>query len=97
VSDVRKGLDVSGTAEPGSYSWYRMEIVNRSITDEAKRDVIRAHLVWLANKLDEDSLDHQLMTLKYELMAGTDASLTADFKMRAQAIQANKADIEEEP
>jgi hypothetical protein len=29
-------------------------------------------------------------------MAGTDASLTADFKMRAQAIQANKADIEEE-
>ena len=74
-----------------------MEIVNRSITDEAKRDVIRAHLVWLANKLDEDSLDHQLMTLKYELMAGTDASLTADFKMRAQAIQANKADIEEEP
>ena len=30
------------------------------------------------------------------LMAGTDASLTTDFKMRAQAIQANKAEIEEE-
>jgi hypothetical protein len=30
------------------------------------------------------------------LMAGTDASLTTDFKMRAQDIQANKAEIEEE-
>jgi hypothetical protein len=71
----------SGTAKPESYSWYRAEIINRSITDEVKRDAIRAYLLWLADKLDQDSLDHQLITVKYELMAGTDASLTADFKM----------------
>jgi uncharacterized protein with von Willebrand factor type A (vWA) domain len=91
------GAVAAGEApKPESYSWYRAEIVNRSITDEEKREALRAHLVWLADKLDEDSLDHQLITIKYELMAATDASLAADFKMRTQAIQANKVDIEEE-
>jgi hypothetical protein len=79
-----------------SYSWYRVEVTNRSIVDEAKRDAIRAHLVWLASKLDDGMLDHQLITLKYELMAGSDAGLAEDVKTRAKAIQANKADVEEE-
>lgn len=96
TATVRSDAGAGATAKPESYSWYRTEIVNRSITDEAKREDMRAHLVWLADKLDEDSLDHQLITIKYELMAGTDAGLAADFKMRARAIQANKVDVEEE-
>jgi hypothetical protein len=82
--------------KPDSYSWYRVEITNRSITDEAKREGIRAHLVWLASKLDDDTLDHQLITLKYELMAGADPVLADDAKARAKAIQANKAEVENE-
>jgi hypothetical protein len=99
VTVMGTGGDAVGAGEAAkhdSYSWYRAEIVNRSITDEEKREALRAHLVWLADKLDEDSLDHQLITIKYELMAGTDASLAADFRMRTQTIQANRADIEEE-
>lgn len=79
-----------------SYSRYKVELTNRSITDEAKRDAIRAHLVWLASKLDDYALDHQIITLKYELMARTDSNLAAEVKARAQAIQANKADVEDE-
>ena len=82
--------------KPDSYSWYRVEVTNRSITDETKREAIRAHLVWLASKLDDDTLDHQLITLKYDLMAGADPNLADDVKARAKAIQANKADIENE-
>jgi hypothetical protein len=85
-----------GEGQHDSYSWYRVEVTNRSITDEAKREAIRAHLVWLASKLDEPNLDHQLLTIKYELMAGTDASMAAEVKARAHAIQANKAEVEEE-
>ena len=85
-----------GKAKPDSYSWYRVEVTNRSITDEAKREAIRAHLVWLASKLDDDTLNHQLITLKYEFMAAVDAALAADVKARAQAIQANKTEIKEE-
>jgi hypothetical protein len=79
-----------------SYSWYRVEVTNRSITDETKREAIRAHLVWLASKLDDDTLDHQLITLKYELMAGSDPNLADDLKARAKTIQANKAEVENE-
>jgi hypothetical protein len=79
-----------------SYSWYKAEITNRSITDEAKREAIRAHLVWLAARLDDDNLHHQLISFKYELMAATDSTLAADLKARAQAIQANKVSVESE-
>jgi hypothetical protein len=82
--------------KPSSYSRYRVEVSNRSITDEGKRDAIRAHLVWLASKLDHYELDHQLISLKYELMAGADPNLAAEIKARAQAIQANKAEVEDE-
>ena len=75
--------------QPNSYSWYRVEVTNRSTTDETKREAIRAHLVWLASKLDDDTLDHQLMTLKYELMAREDPNLADDVKARANAIQAS--------
>jgi hypothetical protein len=81
--------------KPESYSWYRVEVINRSITDETKREAIRAHLVWLAPKLDDDALDHQLITLKYELMAGSETTLAEDVKARAKGIQANKVEIEE--
>lgn len=87
---------VSQPKKPESYSWYRVEVTNRSITDEMKRQAMRAHLVWLASRLDDDSLDHQLITLKYELMAGTNAILTDDIKARAKAIQANRAEVESE-
>ena len=52
--------------------------------------------MWLASKLDDDTLDHQLMTLKYELMAREDPNLADDVKLRANAIHANKAEIETE-
>jgi hypothetical protein len=94
---VADGASGSQAKKPESYSWYRVEVTNRSITDEAKREAIRAHLVWLASKLDDDTLDHQLITLKYELMAGTNPALTDDVKTRAKAIQANKAEVENEP
>jgi Protein of unknown function (DUF499) len=89
-------LDNEKKKKTASYSRYRVEVTNRSITDEAKRDAIRAHLVWLASKLDDHELDHQLITFKYELMAGADVTFGAEIKARAQAIQANKADIEDE-
>jgi len=95
ASNVSKAIGSQGT-KCESYSWYRVEVMNRSITDEAKREAIRAHLVWLASKLDDDTLDHQLITLKYELMAGTSPTLTDDVKARAKAIQANKAEVEDE-
>src|SRR5271166_6289383 len=49
------GTSVGGNAvtggvkgnQPNVYSWYRVEVTNRSITDETKRQAIRAHLVWL--------------------------------------------------
>jgi hypothetical protein len=52
--------------------------------------------MWLASKLDEPDLDHQLITIKYELMAGTDVNLAADVKARAQIIQANKVEVEKD-
>ena len=82
--------------KPDAYSWYRVEVINHSITDETKREAIRAHLVWLASKLDDDTLNHQLVTLKYELLAGADPNLVEDVKARAKAIQANKAEVENE-
>jgi hypothetical protein len=73
-----------------------VEVTNRSITDEAKREAIRAHLLWLGSKFDDENLHHQLITLKYELMAGTDANMADDVKTRANAIQANKVEVKEE-
>jgi hypothetical protein len=99
----RPGPFTSGAAdgdqEPkkhDSYSWYRVEVSNRSIADETKREALRFHLLWLASKLDQESLGHQLLTLKYELMAGTDASLAAEVEERARAIQATKTEVTEE-
>ena len=85
-----------GAPKPSSFSWYKAEVVNRSITDETKREAIRAHLIWLATKLDDDTLNHQLFTLRYELMASSDVGLAADLKARALAIQAGKVSVEEE-
>lgn len=96
TDETPKGESVAGGGNPSSYSWYKTEVTNRSITDEAKRDAIRAHLIWLAARLDDDNLHHQLITLKYELMAATDATLAADLKARAQVLQANKVSVEEE-
>jgi hypothetical protein len=42
--------------------------------------------VWLASKLDDDTRDHQLITLKYKLMAGADTNPANDVKARAKAI-----------
>jgi hypothetical protein len=96
TDETSTGTPSTAGAKPSSYSWYKAEITNRSITDEAKREAIRAHLVWLAGRLDDDNLHHQLFTLRYELMAASDPTLAADLKARAQAIQANKFSVEEE-
>ena len=71
-----------------TYSWYRLDLVNRSITDDAKRDEVRTLLRWLASKLDEDALDHQLVTLRYELNAATSEQLATDLSQRAGALDA---------
>jgi hypothetical protein len=81
---------------PASYSWYKLDVINRSITDEEKRDAIRAHLVWLAHKLDDETLHHQLITLRYELMSATDTLFTSEIKARCAAIQANRVTIDQE-
>lgn len=101
---VAETVGVSGTSTAGgtggagsaTYSWYRVELTNRSITDDARREAVRAHLIWLASQLDDDTLDHQLITLKYGLMASTNDDLVAELRNRAEALQANKVDIEEE-
>lgn len=71
-----------------SYSWYSVEVTNRSISDEAKRQDIRAHLRWLTSQLDKDELDHQLISFKYDLMAGSDPDLVAEVTSRANALDA---------
>jgi hypothetical protein len=81
------GADDGGDAGT-TYSWYRLDLVNRSITDDAKRDEIRTLLRWLASKLDDEALDHQLVTLKYELNAATSEQFAADLSQRAGALEA---------
>lgn len=54
---------------------------------------MRAHLLWLASRLDDDALDHQLFTLKYELMAATNDALKQDLLSGADAIRATKVDV----
>jgi hypothetical protein len=78
-----------------SYSWYTVELENRSIVDEVKREDIRNHLRWLAAQLDNDQLDHQFITLKYEIMAAANPGLAADVKARANALDA-KVQIRDE-
>jgi hypothetical protein len=84
--------DVRDTAADGhagaSYSWYRLDLVNRSITDDSKRDEVRTLLRWLASKLDDDALDHQLVTLRYELNAATSEQFAADLNQRAATLDA---------
>ena len=88
--------DVGGTSRPApvGYSWYRLDILNRSITDDAKRDEVRKLLLWLASKLDDDSLDHQLVTMKYELNAASSEELASDLRQRAKSIDAAKCEVE---
>jgi hypothetical protein len=45
-------------------------------------------LRWLASKLDDDALDHQLVTLRYELNAATSEQFAADLDQRAGALDA---------
>jgi Protein of unknown function (DUF499) len=73
---------------PTTFSWYRLDVTNRSITDDAKRDEIRKALLWLASKLDDDSLDHQLITIKYEMLAATSDLLADDLAQRAVLLDA---------
>jgi hypothetical protein len=82
------GISSSVKTKPESYTWYRVEINNRSITDESKREEIRKHLLWLWSKLELDELHPQLITIKYALMAGADKNLALDVEERSNAIQA---------
>ncbi len=92
-SDRGNVLHATVDRVPDSYSWYRVDITNRSITDETQRQAIRAHLLWLASKLDDDVLNHQLLTLKYELLAASDELLEQDLKTRGESIHANKISV----
>lgn len=99
VTKPAQGVSATTTAQPlppDSYTWYRLEVVNKSITDEVKREALRAHLRWLASKLDDDSFSHQLLTLRYELLAGTNEGLAQDFSSRAEGLQASKFSVDEE-
>jgi hypothetical protein len=86
--DGATALPATPTTAKGSYSWYGVELTNRSITDEAKRDDICKHLRWLISQLESDTNDHQLISLKYDMMAATDATLAAEVEGRGNALQA---------
>lgn len=88
------GVGAEPTPAAKRYSWYRLDVINRSITDEARRDDLRKHLLWLASKLDDDSLDHQLLTLKYELNAAASETLSEDLRQRAASLDAAKCEID---
>jgi hypothetical protein len=103
------GLSGNGTSTPGSqrdattdgmkkaesYSWYGVEVTNRSIADEAKREEVQKHLRWLIAKLENPEFDHQLISLKYEMMAGKNAALADEVRDRALSLEA-KALIRDE-
>jgi hypothetical protein len=50
--------------------------------------------LWLASKLDDDSLDHQLVTLKYELNAASSEQLAEDLRQRAKSLDAARCEVE---
>lgn len=93
-------LEMPGTAgakpraAPEGYWWYRLDVLNRSITDDTRRDDLRKLLLWLASKLDDDSLDHQLVTLKVELNAASSEQLAADLRERAKLVDAARCEVE---
>jgi hypothetical protein len=93
-----EGQREAGTPRSTSvaYAWYRLHIVNRSITDDAKRDEIRRLLLWLASRLDDDSLDHQLLTLRYELNAAFSDDFAESLLERAKSLDAAKSEVERE-
>jgi hypothetical protein len=82
-----------GTTEESitTYSWYGFDITNRSIADPAKREAIRKMLLWISSKLDEDGLDHQLITLRMDLNAATSDDLAQELELRARDIDAKWA------
>ena len=91
----RDGGGPPAPSKPRTYSWYKIDLANRSVFDEAKREEVRKMLLWLASVLDRDDCDPQLVTLKYELMAGTDTGLETDLKSRGQVLGA-KTDVSPE-
>jgi hypothetical protein len=82
------GLHNNAPPQADSYSWYGVEISNRSITDLTKREEVRNHLRWLIAQLDVDDFRHQLISLKYDLLAGTNATLKEGIEERAQTLDA---------
>lgn len=82
---------------PTSYSWYRLEVTNRSLADDTTRDQLRAQLMWLADLLERDDIDPQLVTVRYELMAATSDDLATQIRSRGEIIDANRVQIEAEP
>lgn len=84
-----------GHAKAESYAWYRFEISNRPISDEAKRDEIVKHLQWLRSQIQGSAIDPQLISLKYDLLAGRDPDLIDQLEDRANALQA-KSRVDDE-
>lgn len=88
--------DRPATDGRATYSWYRMELLNRSIADPARREQARKVLVWLAATLDDDALDHQLLTLKLELNAASSKQLEMELEQRAKELETPRWSVEEE-
>ena len=70
--------------KPASYSWYKIDLANRSVLDGAKREEVRKMLLWLAGTLDRPDYNPQLVTLKFEMMAGSDEGLKTTLKERGE-------------
>ena len=92
--ETRTTVSAKPRSAPAGYSWYRLDVLNRSITDDVKRDEVRRLLLWLASKLDDDSLDHQLVTLRYELNAASSEQLAEDLRERAKSLDAARCQVE---
>lgn len=81
----------SGAKEPTAYSSYRLDLINRSLADVAKREAIQKVLMWLHSKLDDDGLDPQLITLRIELNAAVSEALASELEQRAKGMDAKWA------
>jgi len=93
------GRSVRTNDEPSvvdTYSWYRLEFINRSIVDPSIREKVQKLLVWLSTALDDDSYDHQLLTMKIELNAATSGRLADDIKQRAEDMETSRWSVEED-
>ena len=81
--------------EHESYAWYRIAVRNRSITDPDRRELTRKALLWLVAVLDDPTRGHQLVSLKFDLLAGKDQDFGGDFERRRDSLGLDTVEIED--